>query len=342
MPADVQGVTGTRGIVDLAGSSGASPVRFRLGAAAYDADVTPMVFFRGRYLTAKLPVRQEIRAEVIAFRPRPRQPAKIKILGQALEASYVMFVLDCSGSMEFPGKPTENGQPRTRLEQARDELPQIVESICGTNPQTRLGLVLFGHREEELTPKSKTDVETVIDFDAHPRLPGDAADIRDDFARRISNLKPKGETPLFLSIGEAMRRFPRGSQPEQRHVIVLSDGVDLTGGAAHVQVAADLRARVDVFEYELSAKEKQDPRIPPARQRLKAVCEKSGGGYYPDLTSWFDAISSLQQRQKQFTVEGLTDAACAPRRVWGALSKWAPPSSEAASGSRSKDPKPCR
>ena len=300
------------------------------------------MFFRGRYLTAKLPARQEIRAEVVTFRPRPRQSAKIKILGQALEASYVMFVLDCSGSMEFPGKPTESGQRRTRLEQARDELPQIVESICGTNPQARLGLILFGHREAELTPKSKTDVETVIDFDAHPRLPGDATDIRDDFARRISNLKPKGETPLFLSIGEAMRRFPRGSQPEQCHVIVLSDGVDLTGGAAHVEVAADLRARVDVFEYELSEKEKLDPRIPPARQRLQAVCEKSGGGYYPDLTSWFDAISSLQQRQKQFTVQGVTDAACARQRVSGVSWKWAPPNSVAASESRWTDPRLCR
>ncbi|MCU0960006.1 MAG: VWA domain-containing protein [Pirellulaceae bacterium] len=306
VPASVGGAERARTPLEIAGPS-AEGLPFELAGGIDPRDVAAGLFYRGRWLSAPLPTPQQVRADVVMFRPRPRQPAKITVLGQAEDTSYIMFVLDCSGSMSFPGQPAENGTPRTRLQQAQDELPRIVESICTTYPKVELGLILFGHRAAEGTADAKTDVETVIDFGVHPRRPGDAADIRDDFARRIQLLQPNGETPLFVSLIEAMGRFPRKSRSEQCHVIVLSDGVDLTGTAAHTRLATQLRARIDVFEYQLSPKEREDARIPPAQQRMQAICEQSGGQYFADLTSWFDAISRLQQ-PKQFTVTSVAAA----------------------------------
>ena len=232
------------------------------------------------------------------------------MVGQGAETSYVMFVLDCSGSMLFPGAPAESGTSRTRLEQAKDELPQVVESICSSYPNVNVGLILFGHREDEFT---STGEATSGQRPTSRQLsgsrttsadPGTRDDVRDQFASRIRNLQPRGVTPLYRSIILAMQEFPRDSSA-RRHVVVLSDGADLTK-FDHQEVLKVLRARVDVFEYKMSPeeREKYGDEIEGAHVQICGiVCTDphSRGEYYSNLTSWLDAIRNLQRPTKEIS-----------------------------------------
>ena len=317
VPAEFNDVKKQRDAIDLDDKALADGVRLRLEDSSPDREVVSALFFRGRYKTQSLVAPSEGAADVVAVRFARREPAKVRVVGQGAETSYIMFVLDCSGSMQFPGAPAENGTKRTRLEQAKDELPRVVESICSSYPNVNVGLILFGHREDELTStrqvneRAATDVETVIRFQDHARRPGDARDMRDQFANRIRNLQPRGVTPLYRSIILAMKEFPRDSSPAQRHVIVLSDGADLTK-FDYLEVLKVLRARVDVFEYKISREEqeKYGDEITVVRGHLRKICTdpKSGGDYYSNLTSWLDAIRNLQQPSKEFWVTSLADA----------------------------------
>ena len=107
---------------------------------------------------------------------------------------------------------------RSRFDHAIETLLQILERV----PDGRkVGLRVYGHRLTAIEPKAAEDSELVF-----PPTALDATN-RAELVTTLRNLRPRGKTPLVLSLKNAksdVRSFGRGKVA----VIVLTDGGDDT------------------------------------------------------------------------------------------------------------------
>jgi hypothetical protein len=98
----------------------------------------------------------------------------------------VLFIFDSSGSMK---KKIDTGEARMTV--AKRAMAQALKDMPA---DVRVGLLLYGHRKA----KDCTDIELTSPIGAD-----DAAAI----AKRITELKPKGETPIAAALEQAIRSF---------------------------------------------------------------------------------------------------------------------------------------
>lgn len=122
--------------------------------------------------------------------------------GGANAAEDIMVVFDGSNSMwgQIDGV--------SKIEIARDTMESLMgDWVEGTN----LGLIAYGHRRES----DCGDIETILQ-------PGPAD--RDDFLARISEITPRGKTPLTTAIEEAAKQLSYRDNPAT--VVLISDGIE--------------------------------------------------------------------------------------------------------------------
>jgi Ca-activated chloride channel family protein len=122
------------------------------------------------------------------------------------KASKVTIILDASGSM------WAKLHERWRIDHAKQVLGKIID---GAPRKTRLGLVIYGHRRK----KDCKDVELVA-------LPG--ALKRPLLKQRIQGIKPRGQTPLALSITRTVKALK--GRPGPHTVLLVTDGIETCGG----------------------------------------------------------------------------------------------------------------
>ena len=120
----------------------------------------------------------------------------------ARSADDVIVVLDASNSMWGQIDGT------AKIEIARNGMDNL---LLDWDPETNLGLVVYGHRREA----DCSDIETVI-----PPGPLDA----DAFMRRIGEISPLGRTPLTAAVEHAAEELSYRDNPGT--VILISDGVE--------------------------------------------------------------------------------------------------------------------
>lgn len=116
------------------------------------------------------------------------------------EGSKVILVLDASGSM------WQKIGEKTKIELARDAIEGIIKNW---NPNSHLGLTVYGHREkgdckdiESLIPVSQVNPES--------------------FMKTINAINPKGKTPLTEAVVQAAKELKYTE--EKTTVILVSDG----------------------------------------------------------------------------------------------------------------------
>jgi Mg-chelatase subunit ChlD len=173
---------------------------------------------------------------LVDYVPHDYGPSTISLLGQRRKRVSIMFVLDCSQSMDQPltGESRVDVGP-SKLDLAKSALVTMLDELSRQDG-ARVGVILLGHRiawtrseppklsqapgataslPQDLMPSQ--DVETILPlgrFDAGSVL------------QRLDSVKPWGQTPLNLALVEAMRAFRADDPDTEKNIIVISDGRD--------------------------------------------------------------------------------------------------------------------
>ncbi len=194
----------------------------------------------------------------------------------AMAETNVLFIVDASGSMkkEVDGKP--------RMDVAKNVLKETLDSMP---KDAQLGLLLYGHRKA----KDCKDIEL-----AAPIGGEDAAAI----GKMITDLTPKGETPIADSLRQAAKSF-KAFKGQQNSIILVTDGVEECKGdpckAAQELKDAGLDVAVNIVGFTLGEKE---------GQALQCVSDITGGKYYSasNAEGLTDALKQVQQKVQETVI----------------------------------------
>ena len=194
-----------------------------------------LTVFRGNEFSQPFVINR-LGGTLVDYRPHEYGASTITLLGERRKRASIVFVLDCSRSMEDPlaGESASLVGP-SRLELAKSALVEMLDQLSRQDG-TRIGVILFGHRiawtrsdpprlsqspgagvdiPDGLMPSQ--DVETVLPlgrFDSGRVL------------QRLDSVLPWGQTPLNLALIEAMRAFENDDADTEKSIIVITDGRD--------------------------------------------------------------------------------------------------------------------
>ena len=183
----------------------------------------------------------------------------------------VYYILDASGSMwaEMDGS--------TRIEIAKDLLLDRLPTW--RDQDANIGLVAYGHN----TRGDCSDIEVLVDL-----KPLDEAEL----TRAISEISPKGKTPIAASIQLVADRL-RVSE-EAAHVILISDGEE-TCHPDPCEAVAELKAlgiefTMDVIGFDITEAE---------RSQLQCLAAAAGGRYFAaeDAPQLHEAIVTAEETE---------------------------------------------
>ncbi|WP_411081623.1 vWA domain-containing protein [Streptomyces sp. cmx-18-6] len=194
-------------------------------------------------------------------------------------AGSLVMVLDSSGSMA-----DDDGAGRTRMESARTAVGAVVDALPDGYPT---GLRVYG--ADRTT--GCTDTRLV--------RPVEALD-RDAVKQAVDRVRPKGDTPIGLSLQKAADDLPEpsGGAVGTRTILLISDGEDNCGTPQPCQVAEQLTKagvglRIDTVGFQVKG---------AAREQLECVAAAGNGRYYdaPDAA----ALARQLQRAAQLSADG--------------------------------------
>lgn len=128
------------------------------------------------------------------------------------EKTRILFVLDGSGSMEALW-----GQAESRMDIAKRILARIVDSLR-VNPDVELALRVYGHRySRQANNCSDSNLEVPFARNNHNRI-----------INTISEIRPRGVTPITYSLQQAANDFPAVAG-YRNIVILITDGIESCG-----------------------------------------------------------------------------------------------------------------
>jgi Mg-chelatase subunit ChlD len=173
--------------------------------------------------------------------PKIRDDASLVIEGEGSQRGYIMFILDCSGTMR------RNMGAKNRLNTAKDALALVLDELRNEE-ECWVGLAAYGHRAHFLTKPGST-TEPLLDDNGNPILndqpPGTNVhpdvDVEEDlvplsrltrrhydgFCDELDGLQAHGHTPLYLALNRALGMFPGAVfGASARHIVLVTDGVN--------------------------------------------------------------------------------------------------------------------
>ncbi len=182
----------------------------------------------------------------------PADPADVPppVVAQVATAEQSMLILDGSGSMwqQIEGK--------TKIAIAREVVGTVVQEWPSNN---QLGLMSYGHREKG----SCDDIETLLN---------PAAVNVDAFSHAVSEIAPKGKTPLTAAVTAAAEDLKYTEN--KASIILISDGEETCGfdpcaaGARLEKLGIDFTAHVISFD------------VPEEKSEgLRCLAEATGGRF---------------------------------------------------------------
>jgi hypothetical protein len=206
-------------------------------------------WYRGHRMIVGLPVAAAAAARTVEWEASPPLPTRITVRGDLPQAQSVAIIFDCSGSM---GQRLADG--RTRLDAGRAAVAELLSSMTKSG-RWDVSLWLYGHRTKWSRDKEGKYVAGLTSSGAAAKAAADRAGMPftlvpgDDVEQvlpmqaltpatverigmMLAPIEPGGETPLYLSISEALETdFDRGRTDIPGHVLVVTDGAnDQTGG----------------------------------------------------------------------------------------------------------------
>ncbi|MFF8614733.1 VWA domain-containing protein [Streptomyces sp. NPDC015350] len=191
----------------------------------------------------------------------------------------LVMVLDSSGSMA-----DDDGTGRTRMESARKAVGTVVDGLPDGYPT---GLRVYGADRA----RGCTDTRLV-----RPVRELDRAAVK----RAVAAVRPKGDTPIGLSLQKAAEDLPEpsGGAVGTRTILLVSDGEDNCGAPEPCEVAERLGKegvglRIDTVGFQVRG---------AAREQLECVAAAGNGHYYdaPDAA----ALARQLQRAAQLSADG--------------------------------------
>jgi Mg-chelatase subunit ChlD len=178
----------------------------------------------------------------IEFARHPAVDPQVTLYGARRKQPSLMFVLDCSHSMETPMTlEVPNGAPAvptTRLDVAKGALQTMLERLA-QRPEQRVGVRFYGHRvgwnlkqaSEVLVQKDyprpvatdlspSEDVELVLPLGRFDQLAAGTV------TRLLRKVTPWGETPLYLALVQAVQDFTLDRPDTEKSMVVITDGIN--------------------------------------------------------------------------------------------------------------------
>lgn len=264
-----------------------------------DSQLTLNVFYRGRRIQQKVPVRIHLQPELLIRRhPLPEQAALAVTTSAEIQQSYgpgsgaVAFVLDCSGSM---GPADGNGSGRSKYAEAVAALKQMLQGV----PQgTQVSLWTFG---EAMGPdRTAVSAEATIRQVLAPVAwdPSDKNQLIDLMQRIDPNqLIPWNQSPIVRTVLTAKNDVAGASG--FRSIVVITDGMDNrfaddqtanpTGGSIPEAITSAFDGSgisLNVIGFKVADAEQAEV------QRQFSVVERLTTPGRFDLVSHIDALSS--------------------------------------------------
>ncbi len=206
-------------------------------------DWRAMAFYRGHVGRKPFQIAAIPPGPPIVYTPQHETKASIGVFRESKAKTSIMFILDCSGSM---GKSVAGG---TKLDAARKALFDAIDLLATDKEACRVGVMAYAHRVawvesvvrnanneqvkvwqlDPLNPNPagltpNTDIE-VFNFSGRAIDPLDARRLA-DIEGRLRKLEPRGSTPLYHAIMEAIDKLNEDVESEQKRIVVLTDGVD--------------------------------------------------------------------------------------------------------------------
>ncbi|QEG01471.1 hypothetical protein Mal15_55470 [Stieleria maiorica] len=191
--------------------------------------------FRGHEYGSPLNLEQ-LGGVKIDVHPHRYQKSEVTLNGPWDELS-VVFVLDCSASMA-ESLEANAGEVASRMEIAKSALQEMLFDL-GLRRNIRVGVRAFGHRlgwsvDEPVRPLTRPDFGGLIDPALTPERDVEAMLGLSDFdlaaaqslVPEIGGLKPWGQSPLYLSVMQAIQEFSADDATADRHVIAITDGAN--------------------------------------------------------------------------------------------------------------------
>ncbi|MFJ5849145.1 VWA domain-containing protein [Streptomyces sp. NPDC092903] len=207
----------------------------------------------------------------------------------------LVMVLDSSGSMG-----DDDGTGRTRMESARAAVGTVVDALPEGHPT---GLRVYGADRSQGCTDTRL-VRPVRKLD------------RTALKRAVAAVRPRGDTPIGLSLRKAARDLPRPAAGAvgTRTILLISDGEDNCGTPQPCEVAGQLGKegvglRIDTVGFQVRG---------AAREQLECVAQAGNGRYYdaPDaeaLARQLQRAAQLSAGGYRFRGERVTGAATADR-----------------------------
>ncbi len=176
----------------------------------------------------------------------------------------ILFILDASGSMRGRDR-----QGRVKMATARQVLIDLVRSLPD---DVMVGLRVYGHRYPR-KPKARscTDSQLVVPFQRVDR---------EAFAAFVRDIRPRGQTPIGLSLAQVAEDF--GNTPGRKVVVLITDGEETCAKTPDdplypPRVVAELQRRgvdleVQIVGFDIAKSE--------VRRFLQDLAEQTGGRFY--------------------------------------------------------------
>lgn len=221
--------------VPVAPRPGLSRSRSLASSAAGSPRLTAFAVFRGNEFSRSF-VANRLGGRIVEYQPHRFGESSITLLGQRRKRASILFVLDCSRSMEEPlaGESSALGGA-SRMETAKAALVEMLDELS-RQEGTRIGVVLLGHRVAwtksdppriSLSPGAGVDVPIGLmpSRDVETILPLGRFD-SGRVLQRLDQVRPWGQTPLYLAVIEALQAFSGDDPDTEKQVIVITDGRD--------------------------------------------------------------------------------------------------------------------
>jgi len=184
--------------------------------------------------------------------------------------TYVLFMLDSSGSM------ADRIDGRAKLDIAKESLSSVLSEIPD---EISVGLRVYGH-------KGNTKASLAENCKATELIVPIEKGAKELIKSKALSYRPKGNTPIALSLSKAPEDFP--GVDAKRYIVLISDGLETCGGDPIAEIE-NLKAKgfkVVIHTVGLDVDQK-------TRAQLQQIAA-AGGGMYLEAKNAAELGSSLK------------------------------------------------
>ncbi len=234
---------------------------------------------------------------------------QVTLGGRSRRRASIIFILDCSNSMSEPTtmEGPEGEQKIPRIEAAKIALKQMLSGLADEG-DARVGVIFYGHRvgwnlkkadevlrqsdyarpiPDDLRPSE--DVEMVLPLGRFDQVvAGGVFDL-------MKTLKPWGETPLYLSLVNAIGEFAHDEPGTEKTIVVITDGLNYQFNSPNpktrenvITAMGDHKIPIEIVGFGISETE-----AAAAAKEFTALAQETGGSYVP-VSSGTALVHSLE------------------------------------------------